>query len=346
MRPSLKFIRVFLLCTFLSCALLLAAGSPLLAKPKESLAATKRRVAEARQAANEAAGRYNRARAQYERLGDEVARLQRNLGQAEGRMAELKKATAERAVEAYKGQSLGALDSFDGANAMESARRETLLSKVNAADTDAFEELEVVATDLRERKDNMAGRRSEQRKALDSLSREQRALQSKLDVAARAQKDLEAQLAREAKSRPAGGASRGGNFVNPGGGPFTCPISGPVAFSNDWGFPRSGGRSHQGTDLMSPKGTPNVAVVSGSVTERNGGLGGLAIWLRGDNGTTYYYAHLDATRVSSGRVAQGQVIGTTGNSGNARGGAYHTHFEIHPGGGGAVNPYPTMRQYC
>lgn len=346
MRPTLKLILFPLLCM-----LLLATGSPAWAKarPKsqqDSLAALKSRVAEARQAADEAAGRYSKLRSQYERLGDEVSRLERGLAQAEGRMGELKKATADRAVVAYKSQSLGAFDSFDGADAMESARRETLLAKVNAADTDTFQELEVLASDLHEQKNNMASRRLEQRRALDSLSREERALQARLNDTARAQKDLEAQLAKEALLRRAGGASRGPFVINPGGGPFTCPIRGPVAFTDDWGAPRSGGRTHKGTDLMSPRDTPNVAVVPGSVTEQNGGLGGLALWLRGDNGTTYYYAHLDTAVVSSGRVAQGQVIGMTGNTGNARGGPTHTHFEIHPGGGAAVNPYPTMRQYC
>jgi murein DD-endopeptidase MepM/ murein hydrolase activator NlpD len=89
-----------------------------------------------------------------------------------------------------------------------------------------------------------------------------------------------------------------------------------------------------------------VAVVSGQIARHHSGAGGLAIYLYGDDGATYYYAHLSEVVGPDRRVAQGEVVARTGNSGNARGGAPHTHFEIHPGGAEAVNPYPSVRAVC
>ena len=101
-----------------------------------------------------------------------------------------------------------------------------------------------------------------------------------------------------------------------------------------------------GVDLMSPRGTPNVAVVSGSVTFKTGSTSGNGAYLSGDNGTLYYYFHLDHWEGSARRVAQGDVIGYTGNTGDAQYTAPHTHFEIHPNHGDAINPYPSVAAVC
>ena len=122
-------------------------------------------------------------------------------------------------------------------------------------------------------------------------------------------------------------------------GGMICPVAGSSSYSDGWGNPRSGGRRHQGVDMMARRGTPLVAVVSGGVQFKHNSLGGNAVWLRGDDGNSYYYAHLSAYEGSSRGVAQGEVIGYVGDTGNATG-VNHLHFEVHPGGGAAVNPYP------
>jgi LysM repeat protein len=124
---------------------------------------------------------------------------------------------------------------------------------------------------------------------------------------------------------------------------WRCPVDGP-RYINDWGFPRSGGRTHQGNDLFAPRGTPVYAPVSGSVIFLNGRLGGLQFWLKGDDGTTYIGSHLD-TVGTPGYVTAGTKVGTVGNTGNAIRTSPHLHFEVHPGHGFATNPYPTLQKY-
>ncbi|MCP3975162.1 MAG: M23 family metallopeptidase [bacterium] len=123
----------------------------------------------------------------------------------------------------------------------------------------------------------------------------------------------------------------------------------PSSFINDWGFGRSGGRTHKGTDVFAKKGTKILATDSGRVSLRSNSLGGITVWLTGDAGISYYFAHLDGYPggLSTGdRVSKGQVIGYVGNTGNAQGTSPHLHFQMHPGGGSPVNPFPTLRHYC
>jgi peptidoglycan LD-endopeptidase LytH len=125
---------------------------------------------------------------------------------------------------------------------------------------------------------------------------------------------------------------------------WSCPVPGSN-FRNDWGAPRSGGRTHQGTDMFAPMGTPILAPVSGTVRQHNGGLGGLSFYLDGVDGAEYYGAHLSALE-KTGPVLAGQQIARVGDSGNAKGGAPHLHFEIHPTKKTKTNPYATLSSNC
>jgi murein DD-endopeptidase MepM/ murein hydrolase activator NlpD len=129
----------------------------------------------------------------------------------------------------------------------------------------------------------------------------------------------------------------------------TCPVAGAVSFSDTWGAPRSGGRRHEGVDMIAARGTPLAAIYEGTIRRiSNSSLGGKSLWLRADNGDQFYYAHLDDFgSISVGqRVPEGYVVGYNGSTGNAPSWLPHLHFEYHPGGGAAVNPYPLARSVC
>jgi Peptidase family M23 len=127
---------------------------------------------------------------------------------------------------------------------------------------------------------------------------------------------------------------------------ITCPVTGSVRFTDDWHAPRAGGLFHEGNDIFAQRGTWNVAAVDGRTRFSQGARQGNGLWLTGRDGTQYFYAHFDAYWGEARDVVAGELIGFTGNTGDAQSTATHTHFEIHPNGGPAVNPYPTLVASC
>lgn len=135
----------------------------------------------------------------------------------------------------------------------------------------------------------------------------------------------------------------------PVSGNGACPVAGAASFIDSWGAPRSGGRTHQGVDMIAARGTPLVAIFSGTIKRISiSSLSGKSLWLRASNGDEFYYAHLDGYgAISVGQsVPEGYVVGYNGSSGNAPDWLPHLHFEFHPGGGVAVNPYPLVKSVC
>lgn len=114
-----------------------------------------------------------------------------------------------------------------------------------------------------------------------------------------------------------------------------------------WGASRDGGkRSHEGVDIFAPKGTPAVASADGIVTGvKEAGIGGKVVWLRPlDRNITLYYAHLDKQLVREGQqVKKGEVLGTVGNTGNAKHTPSHLHFGVYTSSG-PIDPLPFVQQ--
>jgi hypothetical protein len=117
----------------------------------------------------------------------------------------------------------------------------------------------------------------------------------------------------------------------------------PRDLQSIFGDPRDAGRrEHEGVDIFAKRGAPVLSATDGVVTRvADEGLGGRVVWIWNPaRGLRLYYAHLDEQLVSTGtRVKAGDVLGTVGNTGNARTTPPHLHFGIYERGRGAIDPY-------
>jgi murein DD-endopeptidase MepM/ murein hydrolase activator NlpD len=292
--------------------------------------------------ANQLAAKYAAAQAIHARLGDQIAALEQQVAELEGRMAPLRDQVTRQAVAVYQGDvARDAVNSLEAAAAMlRSDRSVHLVADLTARHVPALDSLRAARQRLRDRQAEVAGRRHEQDLILASLAGQRDQISAELTA-------LAAAMPARNTDRPVPRASRAavGQRLRGTPAPFICPIDGPLAFSDDFGNPRGGGRRHMGNDLLSPRGTPNVAVVDGTIRTRPWAGGGITIFLSGADGATYVYMHLmQIVGAVPRQVTQGEVIGLVGNTGSAQG--YHTHFEVHPAGGAPVNPYPLVSQAC
>ncbi len=250
--------------------------------------------------------------------------------------ARLDEARARRrgwAVEAYMGgelQRIGFVTGSEGVNDL--ARRLSFVHGVMASANQAMREhrqaRQVLQADIQQLVGELEASRDELAVA------RQRAIEISTAAAAR---------------RMETAALETGRTVAVGG--LVLPVAGVNRFTDTFGAPRMTGtrfaHPHQGTDIFAAPGTPVVAFERG-VLARVGTdlLGGIKLWLVGQSGTRYYYAHLlaHAPGAVDGLVVEaGQTLGFVGNTGNAVRTPPHLHFEVHPAGSRAVNPYPLLR---
>jgi peptidoglycan hydrolase-like protein with peptidoglycan-binding domain len=150
--------------------------------------------------------------------------------------------------------------------------------------------------------------------------------------------------------RPSSDLQQKINALNSTANPYVyMPVLFGIAIkdiSPNFGDPRSGGRTHEGEDIMAVKGTPIVSPTPAVVLRTGvGETEGNYVYTANPGGETFVYMHLDriGEGVGSGLVlSQGSLIGYVGNTGNASGGAAHLHFEIHNSSGIPTNPFPRL----
>lgn len=347
---------------------LLIAGVPAVAGAQvDDLEAAQRR-------ANRAAEELSDAVEQRARADDTVANLEARVARVDERVAAVRGEVAQLAIRQYVQGTARITRLLRMTDANQVVRAQQYASVVAATSTDALEQYRADKEDLRVEVAALEREQAARAGAIEDLRRRQNDAVRELERLARLEE--QARTAREEQQRRAEAAAaatpattaaprvEGADApattaapARPAATPTTlpapavargdwiCPVQGPLAFSNDYGAPRGGGASHQGNDILSPRGTPVVANVSGVVTQRNGAISGLAYFLAGDDGNRYFGAHLDSLG-ASGRVEAGTVIGRVGNSGDASSGPTHLHFEMHPNGSGYTNPYSTLTKYC
>lgn len=134
--------------------------------------------------------------------------------------------------------------------------------------------------------------------------------------------------------------------------PMVFPVGGDTHFTNTFGAPRSGGRTHEGTDMMADKMVPVVAAASGTIGWVSSTC--CALEIEHDDGWSSMYIHLnnDTPGTDDGlgwgimpglergvHVEAGQLIGWVGDSGNAEWTGSHLHFELHTPDGAAISSY-------
>ncbi len=311
------------------------AVAPTLAGAQSDLDAAKARLAAAQARLDQATAAWQAADARLTTTQDELAATQAERDRLVKQIATIQARLQKRAVLAFENGAGGTIDLILSSTSFtEFSDRMEFLGNMAQSDSDLVVQHDVTKEQLR---------RTQQR--LAELSKQQatqvRTLQSSKDALAADVAGIQAEVDRLRKQAKL--AALLGLRTIPGAPISTCPVQGLNSFVDSFGWPRPGGRVHEGIDLISAYGTPIVAVQPGNAVGTYNSLGGNAVIVYGPGGDWTYYAHMSSYG-AVGNVSVGTIIGYVGSTGDAT--VDHLHFEYHPGGGAAVDPYLALLAVC
>jgi murein DD-endopeptidase MepM/ murein hydrolase activator NlpD len=320
-------------------ALAVAVGAlvtlPTFAGAQSDLDSVKARLAAAQSRLDQATAAWQSAVARLSRTQDELTATQAEHDRLVRLIDRIRLRFQRRAVLAFETGPAGTLDLLLSSNSFaEFSDRIEFLGNMAQADSDLVVQNRVTTEQLRRTEVHLADLSKQQAAQAQQLRASQEAISS--DVS-----DLQAEVDRIRKQMQL--AAVLGLRTIPGAPISTCPVQGPNSFVDSFGWPRPGGRVHEGIDMIAPYGTPVVAVQPGNAIQTPNTLGGLAVIVYGPGGDWTYYAHLSSYGATGG-VGVGTVIGHVGSTGDTS--VNHLHFEYHPGGGGAVDPYLALLAVC
>jgi murein DD-endopeptidase MepM/ murein hydrolase activator NlpD len=326
--------------------LALAAGAfgipTALADTKDQLDAAKAEVAKIQEQLDAATAEWHEATIALDATKGQILETRRRIRGLEQRVDKIEARLTRRAVIAFTNGPASTIDLLLSSGSFtEFSDRLEFLGQVAQDDVDLVLEQKVAQEELRREREDLLSLEEQQTAEAERLA----AAQAKIDSELQRVSDRLAELT--AKYRKELAAAKElqilGQTPNPSGALQVCPVAGPNSFVDSFGWPRVG-HTHQGIDLIAPYGTPVVAAHPGTVSSSSSSSGGLQAYVYGSGGYTFY-AHLSSFSAASGSVGAGTVIGYVGSTGNA-GGTNHLHFEWHPGGGAAVNPYQALLAVC
>ncbi len=315
---------------------------PALAGTKDELDAAKVELARVQAELDRATAKWNEAESRLDTTRGEILDTRIRIGRLEARVRAIETRLNRRAVLAFTNGPASTIDLLLSSGSFtDFTDRLEFLGSMAQEDGDLILDQEVTREELRRERDSLFV--LEERQA--SVAEELGAIRESIDAQLGRISDRVAELT--AKYREEIAASKElvilGQTPNPDGSLQVCPVAGPNSFVDSFGWPRDG-HSHQGIDMISPYGTPVVAAHPGNVTYSSSSSGGLQAYVYGSGGYSFY-AHLSGYGSASGTVGAGTAIGYVGSTGNA-GSTNHLHFEWHPGGGAAVDPYQMLLAVC